>query len=217
VVEIVHYHHHFNDAKMIVYNSVSTTRNPENQNAIPSTVILPPAYEDQVLPETRGDRIGIVKLLEGKGVKMFYQIVENLPQRQYVALRGEWQPIEDYRPQDSILFLDPVQSMKEFYSYCRIVLVPSLREDAGTIPQEAALAGIPCISSNVMGLPETNGGGIVVKYPYVECWVEEIRKLDDKRYYDSVVAQQREYVKAINWPAKFDSLDESIRKLVGEN
>lgn len=213
VIEIVHHHHHYPDPRFVIFNSGFTASRPENVVSCPSMIMLPPAYESEVHIDQPGDKIGIVKLLEGKGADMFYQIAAACPNKAFLAMRGFFQAQEFYRPAPNIEFIEPVANMRDFYARCRIVLMPSTSEDAGTIPQEAALAGIPCISSKVGGLVETNAGGVFPSHPHVECWVEEIRRLDNNSLYKEVVDRQRFFVGQMNWKRAFDTIDEVVRGL----
>jgi hypothetical protein len=76
------------------------------------------------------------------------------------VLRGEWQDIELIRddcPTSSSWSRSTTS--RDFYRQVRPHAHAVRSEDAGTVAQEATLNGIPCISSNVDGLAETNGGG----------------------------------------------------------
>src|SRR5258708_1510320 len=167
LIEVVHQHRYIPEADFTIYNSEYTKSH--NNSSGPHEIIIPPIWAADTQVEEKIDhRIGFVKPLEGKGAGLFYSIVEKFPMQQFLVLRGEWQSIEDYRPQlTNVKFIEPVKEMKEFYAQCDITLVPSVREDAGTIPQESAFNEIPCISSRTMGLLETNAGGIIVSHNYL--------------------------------------------------
>lgn len=174
-------------------------------------VILPPAFDDCVAP-THGDYIGFIKPIPHKGAEFVFSLASHVSNREFMILHGEWTHIEIIRDLPNVTYLTAVNDIRDFYSRCRMVLIPSLAEDAGTVPQEAALNGIPCLSSNVMGLPETNRGGIVLPHD-VKQWSAEIDKLDSPIYYREVVNRQKDYIKSLNWPAQFDELSEKIKNL----
>jgi Glycosyl transferases group 1 len=213
-VEVVHNRKCLRNADLTVYNSQYTkTRNTTERHEL-SMVFLPPVSLAEVsISMPIDNRIGFVKPILHKGSNIFYTIVDSLYQRKFTVLRGEWQALEDIRvDKKNVEYLEPVKNMSEFYSRCSVVLVPSLSEDAGTIPLECALAGVPCISSKVMGLEETNGGGVFVLRPdYVECWVEEIRKLDGTSYRAEVVDRQKRYLRSLDQEGKFKELKDRIR------
>ncbi len=89
---------------------------------------------------------------------------------------------------------------REFHAVTKILLVPSLMENAGLVAMEAMLNGIPVVASTRGGLPETVGdGGILLDIPpqytpetrdmptaeEVESWIEAIIRLcDDGAWYD---------------------------------
>jgi glycosyltransferase involved in cell wall biosynthesis len=211
VVQVVHNGPRLPWAALAVYNSDWTR---ERAGAKPHDVtIIPPAFEE-VAALSHESALGFVKPIEHKGVDFIYRLVEAMPERQFVILRGEWQTLEDIRPRANITFMDPVMDVRDFYGRCRVMLMPSLSEDAGTIPQEAAVNGLPCISSAVMGLNETNAAGIRLKVGVAEMWtwVEEIRKLDDPAYYATVADRQREGLAAFRWTEKFDALSERMKE-----
>lgn len=208
VVEVVHQYKKLTGVKLHVYNTEYTQR--ANSDHYPnSLVIIPPAYGNGMSRST-GQMLGFVKPLPGKGVDFLYDLAKRLPDRQFLILRGEWKSCETIVERPNITFIDPVVDMKEFYERCRITLMPSLSEDAGTIPQESAANGIPCISSNVMGLPETNVNGIVLPLD-LNSWVGAIDMLDKSLYYEMIVDRQRKGLVRFDWDRKFDELDRRIR------
>lgn len=168
--------------------NLGTPRHPDD------LVLTPPAFDD-VVADTHGDAIGFVKPYPHKGAELVYEIAAAMPERRFVVLRGEWQTLEiPPPPYPNIEPMEPVVDMRDFYRAVRLVLMPSLSEDAGTVAQEATANGLPCISSDVDGLAETNAGGIqlppgLAARPY---WCDAIRYLDDSDHYRDVVRSQRE-------------------------
>lgn len=175
--------------------------------------ITPPAFGD-VIAESHGDAIGFIKPIEHKGVELVYEIAAALPHRQFVILRGEWQDIEIIRPAPNIEFMEPVLDIRDFYARCRLVLMPSRSEDAGTVAQECAMNEIPCISSNVGGLPETNRGGIQMRSGSTrDHWVSMILLLDDPTLYTKTVVDQTVYTPTTQ-RAELELFHASIRALI---
>lgn len=160
-------------------------------------VLTPPALDDVVADE-HGYAIGFVKPIPHKGVETLYRIARRMRERQFVVLRGEWQDLEVIKPLRNVEFLEPVDDIRDFYKRCSIVLMPSLSEDAGTVAQEATLNGLPCISSNVEGLNETNAGGIRLDPLDVPEWVDAIRSLDDRTVYEWTVERQRACLRSLD-------------------
>jgi len=218
-IEIIHNRPRHPDAAFAIFNSQYTADRAGFREG--DLVMLPPATEECVAPQNFFNNlryknqvyIGHVKPLGGKGIALTYQLARAMPERKFLILRGEWQDGEDIQRLPNVEFMEPVDDIREFYAKCRIVLMPSLSEDAGTIPQECALNGIPCISSNVGGLPETNAGGIVLPVEAVPIWEGMIEHLDASLFYSQVVAHQRKYVIFLNFPARFDEIDRKVRAL----
>lgn len=176
-------------------------------------VLTPPAFDDVVAP-THGDAIGFIKPIPHKGVELVYRIAAAMPERRFVILRGEWQDLEVIRPAPNIEFMEPVDDIREFYARCRLVLMPSLSEDAGTVCFEATLNGLPALSTDVGGLAETNAGGILFHVAdTVQAWVRNIRQLDSPHAYERVVASQREALAKVDHASTLDLLAQRIKGL----
>jgi glycosyltransferase involved in cell wall biosynthesis len=124
--------------------------------------------------------IGMVKPLYGKGIDLVYRLAERLPDERFVILRGEWQHLEMIRGDlPNVRYMEPIIDIRDFWSQVDLALVPSLSEDAGTVAQEATANRLPCISSNVGGLPETNAGGVLLDPHDVDGWEAAIHRLRD--------------------------------------
>lgn len=175
-------------------------------------VLTPPAFGDVVADEHR-DGIGFVKPIRHKGVELVYAIAAAMPDRRFVVLRGEWQDLEIVTGLPNVTYLEPVDDMREFYREVRLVLMPSLSEDAGTVAQEATLNGLPCISSSAGGLAETNTGGIQLDPDLmnVGSWCQAIRYLDEPDHYRDVVRSQTEALP--DWTGTLDELAARIEAL----
>ena len=222
LIEVVHNGFRMAACNFAIFNSdyTRTHSNPQPQDM----TIIPPAFEDIdafTLP-TPGIEwcpsrpyIGFIKPIQHKGIDFLYQIADSMPERRFLVLRGEWNLIEDIRQKPNVEFMESVKEMREFYRHVRLMLVPSLYEDAGTVPQESAINGIPCISSNIMGLNETNAAG--VRLPMnLEMWVNAIRALEDAKQYQEVEDRQRVGLESFQWPQKFDELSSRIIELGGK-
>jgi glycosyltransferase involved in cell wall biosynthesis len=210
VVQLVHNGVRNQNAALAIFNSDFTRARASAQPQ--DLTIIPPAFDDIVAPE-HGPYIGFIKPIQHKGIDFLYQVAARLPNKEFLILHGEWQHLEDIRRGlPNVFFMPPVHEMTTFYSRCRMLLVPSLQEDAGTVPQEAALNGLPCISSNVMGLSQTNRGGIVLPLNE-EAWVRAIQQLDNPTYYNQIVESQKNYIQSLDWTKQFDDLSARIQGL----
>ena len=181
--------------------------------------MIPPAFDD-VVPDVAVDPchrpyVGFIKPIEHKGVSLVYDIARHFPGPQrFLILRGEWQTLELIEDLPNVEFMEPVDEISEFYAACRIVLMPSVSEDAGTVAQECALNGIPCISSNVGGLPQTNAGGIRLTSRDPAEWIRAILSLGDQPRYDDVVDRQRAAYDETRRDDQMDELADRIARIV---
>lgn len=211
LVQVVHNGHRIEGAALAVANS--TYAASQVVMAPGDMVLTPPAYAEDVVAGSHGKAIGFVKPIAHKGVETVYRIAEAMPDREFVVLRGEWQNIEVIRPAANITFLEPVDEIREFYAHCRVVLVPSLSEDAGTVAQEATLNGLAVVASAVGGLVETAAGSILLPPEDVAAWVEAIGWLDDPALYQATVAAQLAGLERLNHAAVLDELAVRIDRL----
>lgn len=230
-VEIVHSRPR-SRATLAVFNSNYTANTP-GQLRLPRDMVILPMADPATKVESHGDYIGHIKPIGGKGIMMTYALAKRFPERKFLILRGEWQGAETMISNTpNVEYMEPVKDIRDFYKHCRILLMPSEREEAGTVPFEAAINHIPCISSGVMGLPETNRGGIILpisSFPWdndmprhpdnesISRWAEEINKLDDKVYYEQIVQNQCNFMASVPWKMLFDELSGKIEDIVREH
>lgn len=211
IVQVVLNGERMPEAALAVYIS-QWVRDQDTTARDTDLLITPPVFDDVVADE-HGTHVGFVKPIDHKGVELFYEIAAACPRRQFLVLRGEWQTLELIRPAHNVTFLEPVDDMRDFYRQCRTLLVPSKSEDAGTVAQEATANGLACISSDVQGLTETNGGGIRLPPDDAGSWVRALRQLDSPSYYRKIVGRQQQHLAATNQGARLDTLWARITEL----
>lgn len=190
IVQVVLNGRRLQSAAMAVFIS-NDVRNREGMNPQAQDMVIHPPALDDVRAESHGDAIGFIKPLPHKGVDLFYDIARAMPDRKFICLRGEWQDIETIIELPNVEFMEPVDDIRHFYKRVRLVLVPSLSEDAGTVAQECAVNGIPCISSDVGGLRETNVGGRRLDTRDPTEWVKTIDSFDDPYWIERVVPRMQ--------------------------
>lgn len=182
-------------------------------------LMTPPVFDD-VVADQHGDLIGFVKPINHKGVALFYEVAKAMPDREFLVLRGEWYTLEDIRAMPNVRFMDPVDDMRDFYAECRVVLMPSRSEDAGTVAQECTVNSLPCVSSAVGGLNETNGGGLRIP-PSTgrdlsaerDVYVQAIHYLDDPVNYAQVVENQHRWLAGTNQAGRLDEFAARMAEL----
>lgn len=212
VVQVVLNGHRLPSAALAVYIS-EWIRAQAGDAKAGDMVITPPAFAADVVADSHGDAIGFVKPIPHKGVDLVYRLAKALPDHRFVILRGEWQTLEVIRHLPNVEFMEPVVDIRDFYRQVRLVLVPSTSEDAGTIAQEAALNGLPCLVSNVGGLAETGAGGVLLPPRDLTAWVDAILALDDPAAYQRVADRQREHLVATDHAGSLDRLASAIASL----
>ena len=228
-VEVIHSRIRNPHSKLAVFNSYSTANMP-GQLRMPQDMVILPMADPDTKADSHGEYCGHLKPIGGKGIMMTYALAKRFPKRKFLVLRGEWQGAETMISGcPNIEYMEPVKDIRDFYKHCRLLLMPSEREEAGTVPFEATLNGIPCISSDVMGLPETNRGGIILPinnrpwdnimplHPDMESiarWEDEINKLDNPAYYNEVVQRQRDFMASVPWSGLYDEFSSKLEEVV---
>ena len=97
-----------------------------------------------------------------KGISLFLEIARAFPHTPFAAV-PTWGTTDadrtSLRKLPNMNIMEPCEDVDDVYSRTRVLLVPSLFEEAlGLVAIEAMLRGIPVISSDVGGLPEAKLG-----------------------------------------------------------
>jgi len=199
-------------ADIHVYNSEYTKQRqrPEQPDGI---VIYPTAEQDVVAKKHVGGYLGFVKPVAHKGIDFLYELATAMPRKKFLVMRGEWtlcDRIKEGIP--NITFVGPLPNIADFYAQCDLMLVPSLHEDAGTISQEATLNGLPCLSTDIMGLTETNGG---IRLPLeVKPWVDAITELfNNGAYWERTLEAQWIRFRDLDWEGRVAKLEQRMEAL----
>ena len=162
------------------------------------------------LPEGEGNFVTFVNPEPRKGIHVFARIAEVLSQRRADipmlmvegAVKASFLPELgiDLSGAKNLRIMPNTPDARQFLAATKILLMPSLMENAALVAMEAMLNGIPVLASNRGGLPETIGDAgflfdIPAKYTpetrevptaeEVEPWVETIIRLwDDAAEYE---------------------------------
>ena len=166
--------------------------------------------------------VTIVNPSAQKGITIFAEMARRLPHVAFAAVTS-WGTSDEDRgllaSLPNVRVMAPTEDIEEFYSVTRVLLVPSIWQEArGRVTTEAMLRGIPVLASNVGGIPEAklgvdhllpvrpitryverfDEGGrwrVVPELPPqdVDPWVETLRALlSDRAAYDRLSARSRE-------------------------
>lgn len=101
------------------------------------------------------DIVPILKKVIDKNIKIKMLMVGDGPERYKME--------EQCRSEnlcDSVLFLGKQENISDLLSISDAVLIPSETESFGLVALEALACGVPCVSTNVGGLPEVNQNGV---------------------------------------------------------
>lgn len=130
-----------------------------------------------------------------KGVEIAFRLAERRPDIPFLfveswKLRTDRQQVYTARAAalPNVEWSGPREDMRTIYGRARLMIVPSVWEEAwGRIVTEAQVSGIPVLSSNRGGLPESVGpGGLFVDPDApVEAWLDALSRIwDDLDQYD---------------------------------
>lgn len=130
-----------------------------------------------------------------KGIYFVLALARLLPQRRFII--GESWPIpNDWRAyikglaSSNVTWESPCEDLRPLYRQARLLLVPSLWEEAwGRVASEAQISGIPVLATKRGGLAETVGAGGLVFDPAADAsvWATAIESLfKDSGYYKTL-------------------------------
>ena len=92
-------------------------------------------------------------------VRTFYKINQKLPAKLLLVGDGPeitkiTKLVDDLKLQEAVLFLGKQDNLEELYSISDLMLLLSEKESFGLVALEAMACGVPCIGTNVGGIPE---------------------------------------------------------------
>jgi glycosyltransferase involved in cell wall biosynthesis len=184
---------------LVLANSRFTARRAERELGVQAEVIPPLIRPEQYQVSTRRERVVFINPHPLKGVETALRLAESRPDIPFVFVES-WALRPDRRKEygDRAARLPNVEwrasspDMREVYRHARLVLAPSIWEEAwGRIVTEAQVSGIPVLASDRGGLPESVGPGGVLVDPAAppERWVEALSRVwDDPAEYERLSA-----------------------------
>jgi len=213
----------FENVDSVLTPSEFLTRRYRETTGIESTPILAPLpLEDVLASEHTPIFVTMVNPSPEKGAMLFARIADEVSKHNpripflVVESRGTAGFLVkaglaggfDLRRHENIMFSPAVSAPKDIFVPARLLVAPSLVEEAGgRIPAEALMNGVPPIVSDRGGLAEVScGGGFVIPVPpeihqgiekpvdakVAEPWVELIMKLcEDDAAYEHAAARAK--------------------------
>ena len=130
----------------IIYNSQHMANISRNPTA-PKTVLIPPTPNPSRKPISEGKAITQINLTALKGAKDFWQLVENNPHQQFIAVKGGWgaQIIPTNIP-DNVKIYEHQNNLTPIWKKTGALLFLSAPLEAwGMVASEANAHGIPVI------------------------------------------------------------------------
>lgn len=192
-------------------NSNFTRNKLKEKYAVDATVIPPLINTQNYKVPLNGESVVHVGLSSEKGVEISYQLALKRPDIRFIFVES-W-PLSNndfhkyqYKFQNlkNVMLLRRTPKMKQIYEKAKILLAPSVWEEAwGRVITEAQVSGIPVIASNRGGLPESVGfGGLIVSHDSgLEAWENALASVwDNPQVYRelSLAALQRSQANDIN-------------------
>lgn len=156
---------------------------------IKASVIFPLIQPTYYKTECNPSSVLFVNTVQRKGLEIAFNLAENRPDISFDFVQS-W----ILRPNEiaslvkrasacgNITLHKPTSNMKKLYARAKLLLVPSLWEEAwGRVVTEAHINGIPVLASNQGGLPESVGpGGILLPITSSTArWLEALSTLYD--------------------------------------
>ncbi|MED4228790.1 N-acetyl-alpha-D-glucosaminyl L-malate synthase BshA [Neobacillus cucumis] len=114
-------------------------------------------------------------------IKSFAKISESIPSKLLMVGDGPEMTVvcklvRQLSLEDKVIFLGKQENLEELYSISDLMLLLSEKESFGLVALEAMACGVPCIGTNVGGIPEVIHHGIS---GYI-CEVGDINDISDK-------------------------------------
>lgn len=166
-----------------------------------------------------------VNPVKEKGVDLVIGLAELCPHIPFTIVLG-WEltdaELEELSRQvdrlSNVRLVERQKDMRDVLRFAKIVLVPSIREEAyGRIVTEAQISGIPVIASDISGLPEAVGAGGILLDPDapLTIWSRALQHLWDdsgeyQRLSDEAIKQANRVENSKEY--KVDLWEQTLRK-----
>ena len=164
-----------------VANSLFTAEKYRRAFRVNPTVIYPFILASEYKTTSTRDNITFINPIPVKGRDIVFEIARRCPEIPFVFVES-W-PLRAEQRRElmtrlstycNITLLEPQLNMKKVYGRCKILLAPSVWEEAyGRVATEAQISGIPVVASARGGLPEAVGPGGILVDPDgpIDSWV----------------------------------------------
>ncbi len=172
-------------ALLYLANSAFTAARWKALCGIDAAVMPPLVDADQYRVAELGSKVLFVNPTPIKGVEILFALAEACPDLSFLVaeswnLEPRWRALCRQRADvlGNIDWVAPTRDMRTLYAQARVLLMPSLWEEAfGRTVIEAQVSGIPVLGSTRGALPETIGAGGVLLDPHapIAKWAAALR------------------------------------------
>lgn len=161
-------------------------------------------------PKSTFDLLCVGRMVSKKGQFMLIQAMQELIKRhahlrcRFIGSGPDLTALQHYTQQQGlseyIVFEGSVnqREVKHFYEQSDLFVLPTFLEGLPAVLQEAMALGLPCVTTDVMGIPELiidNETGVLVYPSHLDSLISGIEKfITDKAFYQKIVKQARKKV-----------------------
>ncbi|WP_326797278.1 glycosyltransferase [Streptomyces sp. NBC_01808] len=113
-------------------------------------------------PATAPSGTGVLMInpVPAKGAALLHQVIKLLPRQKFTLVEGWWDTATEFTAYPNVTYLPRIYDMSAVYPDHRLLLVPSVVDDAfPRVIIEAALHQIPSLGTERGGIPEAIGPG----------------------------------------------------------
>lgn len=162
--------------------------------SVQPTIIFPLVMKERYRVAREGQNVVFINPIPKKGLEVALQVARQRPDLAFDFIEA-WPLSAEQRSyyqvkaasSKNVQCHPPILDMRVVYARARLVLVPSIWEEAwGRVVTEAQLSGIPVVASGRGGLPQAvGGGGVVVDSPGdLPSWLQAVDTLSHRAGYE---------------------------------
>jgi len=163
--------------------------------------------------------ITFIKPIYNKGVEIALKITKELPKREFLFV-GESTSmskkiLREIHELENVKFIEWVQDMRNIYQQTRVIIMPSIWEEAfGRVPIEAGINGIPSIVSKRGGIQESVGreGIIIEDFQNIDNWIKSLEKLDNREQYYKYSVSAKKNAQNFNFEITYEEFRRKVRE-----